>query len=190
MKAHAPDSGAFYLAPWRRALLDTLGALDGALDLTPDEEVGYIVHATARICSRMAASPPAYVDLSTLTAVRGPMAWRIADTRGLSLREDAAVAALRQVLYALRPCLTSEETRLDGYARMLMGSACLMLPGLLYSITCGIGRAMDCHFSWCADGSESPDRGLEEAFLRGKAEGMRTVSRTESPTRIGFDRAP
>jgi uncharacterized protein (DUF697 family) len=185
MNSYTRDDGRFYQAPWRRRLLDALAELDGALDLTADAEVDYIVHATARVCARMAADPPAFADLSTLTPVRGPMAWRLADVRGLSIQEDAAVNAMGDVLHALGSCRPSVDPPFDRRASIFSGSGRLVTPDRMYATTCGISRAVDCRFVARAHGNEASADTLEEAFLTGRAEGAQKVSRTEPPTSTG-----
>lgn len=118
------------------------------------------------------------------------MAWRIADVRGLSIQEAAAVDAMWDVLHALGSYRPSVGTSFGRRAATFPGAGLLVTPGLMYATTCGISRAMDCHLVARADGNEASADTLEEAFLTGQVEGAQRVSRTEPPTSIGFDRTP
>lgn len=163
-----------------RDLWERLRHVENDASISADTKTNRIIHVTCGVCAAIAIQPIPFADMLILTPIQGVMAYKIAQSRGVEISQDGAVEALKAVIGVVGLGFAGQQIAIALYKIGLPGIGGLMTIPLVYSLTYGIGRAMDRYFSAKATGKTASNDDLVNAFKRGKNEGKARAKEHDS----------
>jgi uncharacterized protein (DUF697 family) len=141
--------------------------------LTADQKVSKIITATAILCAGVAIQPIPFADMLILTPIQGFMGHKIAQIRGIQLKEEGVWEVLKYIGGVVGLGFAAQQTAIGLFKIGLPGLGGLVTIPLVAGLTMGIGKALDLYFRMKAEGRTPSDADILNAFKMGKKEGKK-----------------
>jgi uncharacterized protein (DUF697 family) len=143
--------------------------------LTIEQKANRVVNYTAGLCSAVAIQPIPFADFFILTPIQGYMGTRLAAIYGINIKEQKAIEIVKQIGGTVGLGLLAQQLAIGAYKTVLPFLGAITTIPLVYGMTYGIGRVMQCYFKARAEGEELTDKEMKkiwkESFKKGKQQG-------------------
>ncbi len=163
-------------------------AIESNSSYTLDQKVHHLICVTAGICGVVAMQPLPFADIFALTPIQCYMGFKIARVRGVTLSENEASDALKQVAGAVGMGFLAQQGVIGLYKLGLPFVGGLMTFPLVAGMTVGIGEAMDLYFRMRAAGQSISSHDLKQAYKLGNQEG-RNVQKPAVPSQLDLEQS-
>lgn len=146
--------------------------------LTDDQKVTKVITATAILCAGVAIQPIPFADALILTPIQGYMGHKIAQVRGIELKEEGMLEVLKYIGGIVGLGFAAQQTAIGLFKIGLPGLGGFITIPLVAGLTIGIGKAIDVYFSYKAEGKTPSEEAILAAFKSGKKEG-KSIKRSD-----------
>jgi uncharacterized protein (DUF697 family) len=142
-------------------------------NLTPDQKVNKIIYATAALCAGVAMQPIPFADALILTPIQGFMGHKIAQVRGIELKEEGVWEVIKYIGGIVGLGFAAQQTAIGLFKLGLPFIGGLITIPLVAGLTMGIGKSIDLYFQAKAKGKTPSKDDILKAFQSGKKEGKK-----------------
>ena len=151
---------------WKQKLKDEYLSIEHNPRYTADQQAERVIRVTAAVCAGVAIQPIPFADMFVLTPIEGFMGYKLAQVRGVNLRESGV-----QLLKALGGTIglgwAAQQFGIGFYKLIPYLGALTTIP-LVYTLAYSIGKVMDFYLKCQAEGREPSKEEIREVFRRGK----------------------
>ncbi|WP_078544817.1 YcjF family protein [Litchfieldia alkalitelluris] len=141
--------------------------------LSPDQKVNKVITSTALLCAGVAIQPIPFADVFILTPIQGFMGHKIAQIRGIELKEEGIWEVIKYIGGVVGLGLVAQQTAIGLFKIGLPGLGGFVTIPLVAGLTMGIGKALDLYFRFKAVGKTPSEEDIIQAFKTGKKEGRK-----------------
>ena len=127
-------------------LREEITAVEKRADLTAEEKVNRIRHATCALCAGLAVQPIPFADMFILTPLQGYMGVKIAQIHGLRISEQGALEILKELGGLIGLGFVAQQAAIGAYKTFIPFLGALTTIPMVYGLTYAIGTVMDYYF--------------------------------------------
>lgn len=158
----------------KEELIDKLYNIEHATELTKEQKISRIQHATCAVCAGVAVQPIPFADIFILTPIQAIGAVKIAHIHGMKLSESEATTVLKELGGLVGMGVAAQQFAIGLYKTILPFFGAVTTIPLVYGLTYAIMAVVDYYFESKQKDSFDAEKAREifkSARKRGEREG-------------------
>ncbi len=152
-----------------REILD----IENRTDLTQDEKVKRVIHATCAVCAGLAVQPIPFADLFILTPIQSLMGIKIANIYGIDISKQKAGNIIKELVGIVGLGLAAQQLVIGVYKFAIPFMGAVTTIPLVYGTTYAIGNVVDYYFHQQAMKRPFDAEVAKKIWRQAKAEGKK-----------------
>ena len=172
MKNSNSNGNHDFVSALKKKISRNLTDIESRDDLSADEKSNRIVTIFSATCAGAAVQPIPFADIFVLTSIQSYMAERLAAVRGVPMSKASVMEILTDLLKVIGLGMVAQQVALGLYKVGLPFFAGFTTIPLVYGLTYGIGKVLDCLFIARAKGIKLSPEEIKNIWANVKKEGM------------------
>jgi uncharacterized protein (DUF697 family) len=161
------DKSEGFIERMEQRLESEFRTIEKDTSLSTQQKVDKMIRNTAVLCAAVAVQPLPFADMPILTAIQTAMGYKLGLIHGIDMTKERPAEILKAVLGAVGLGWLAQQAALGLYKFLPFVTWPITIV-TVYSLTYGIGRAMNLYFVLKKQGRTPTAEEIRKAFEAGK----------------------